>query len=73
MDIISGFEPEGVGSIPAGPAIPAVVQWIERGPPKSQIQVRFLSVGPNCCCVVVVGKKMKEVNDVYSKMERFGR
>ena len=27
-------------------APPAVVQWIERPPPKRQIQVRFLSVGP---------------------------
>ena len=27
-------------------ARPAVVQWIERPPPKRQIQVRFLSVGP---------------------------
>ena len=40
------FETSGVGSIPAWPAIPAIVQWIERGPPKSQIQVRFLLVGP---------------------------
>jgi len=28
------------------PARPAVVQWIARPPPKRQIQVRFLSVGP---------------------------
>ncbi len=26
--------------------LPAVVQWTERPPPKRQIQVRFLSVGP---------------------------
>lgn len=26
----------------------AVVQWIERGPPKSQMQVRFLPGAPHC-------------------------
>lgn len=34
MDRISGFEPDGVGSIPAGPANLSVVQWIERLSPK---------------------------------------
>ena len=26
---------------------PDIVQWIERGPPKTQIQVRFLLLGPS--------------------------
>ena len=32
--------------VPRIPPYAAVVQWIERGPPKSQIQVRFLSGAP---------------------------
>ena len=47
MDIITVFETAGRGSIPLSPANLAVVQWIVRLPPKRQIQVRFLSAGPN--------------------------
>ena len=47
MDIITVFETAGRGSIPLSPTNLAVVQWIVRLPPKRQIQVRFLSAGPN--------------------------
>ena len=46
MDIIPGFEPGGGSSILSGPANLAVVQWIERGPPKTQILVRFRAARP---------------------------
>ena len=46
MDRMRCFELRDVGSIPAGPARLPVVQWIERGPPKTQMQVRFLPGRP---------------------------
>ena len=46
MDIIPGFEPGGGSSILSGPANLVVVQWIEQGPPKTQILVRFWAARP---------------------------
>ena len=46
MDIILVFETSGGSSILSGPANLVVVQWIERGPPKTQILVRFWAARP---------------------------
>ncbi len=46
MDRMRCFELRDVGSIPARPARLPVVQWIVRGPPKTQMQVQFLPGRP---------------------------